>query len=310
MSDTNIPFFLPVALVAVSIGIVFYLVSRFFVVASATKQIKVEDWRDKPPLIYRVFQPFIRLFAPDLKRFLSEKSVISAQNKINAAGLSYAILPEEFIFLRYTCFAVGGTVAYTLFQLKNPMTPGVAIFLIAIIPLSYFYPEIWIKDKINARRLRVEKEFPFMLDFLVLSMRAGLNYSLSLGQAVQNMPEGPVKDEFGKLLREIRAGKLRRQALLDLAARMNIPSINNFVGAMNQVEETGGEIVDVLNIQAEQRRLERFNRAEEQANSAPVKMLIPMVLFLFPIIFMMIAFILIVHLDDSGLLPPMISRML
>lgn len=310
MFNVDFGLLLPVALIAISLGCVFYFVTRFFVVASATKQIKTEEWRDPPPLIYRVFQPFLRIFAPDLKGFLTEKTLQSAQTKLNSAGLSYAILPEELILLPYACMALGCIISATLFSVNGAMSLSVKAFVIGIIPISFVYPGIWIKDKIAARKSRVEKDFPFLLDFLVLSMRAGLTYSMALAQSVQNMPEGPIKEEFSKVLREIRAGKIRRAALLDLATRMNIPSVSNFVGAINQVEETGGELVDVLNIQAEQRRMERFSRAEVLANQAPVKMLIPMVLLLFPIIFMMIAFILIVHLNDSGILPHTLSHLL
>jgi tight adherence protein C len=137
-----------------------------------------------------------------------------------------------------------------------------------------------------------------------------LNYSSSLGQAIASLPEGPVREEFAKLLREIRAGKSRRQALLDLGERMSIASVHNFVAAMNQAEETGGEIVDVLTQQAHQRRNERFNKAEEIANKAPVRMLLPMMAFLFPILFMLIAFIIVVKLGEMGMLSDGMLRLL
>ncbi len=205
---------------------------------------------------------------------------------------------------------VGLFISYFMFSSSSSASLEFTLFILAIVPLGYFYPDIWLNDKINGRRRRVAKEFPFLLDLLVLSMRAGLNYSTSLGQAISNLPDGPVKDEFGKLLREIRAGKIRRDALTDLAKRMNIKSIHNFVAALNQAEETGGEIVDVLTLQAEQRRVERFNEAEAAANKAPVKMLLPLVLFLFPIIFMLIAFVLVVKMAETGFLPDIMMKLL
>ena len=105
------------------------------------------------------------------------------------------------------------------------------------------------------------------------------------------------------MIREIRAGRPRQVALTELAERIDIPSINNFAAAMNQAEETGGEMVDILNTQSEQRRVERFLLAEEQASKAPVKMLIPMMLFLFPVIFMLIGFVIVVGLGEDGILP-------
>lgn len=262
-----------------------------------------EDWRDPPPLIYKLFKPVVRLFAGEVRSFMSDKQYEKSQIKLSTGGMNYAIMPEELVTLKFVCMISMLFLSYILFNSDTGFSMEVRLFLVALVPLGYFYPDIWLNDVINQRRKRVAKEFPFLLDLLVLSMRAGLNYSTSLGQAISNLPNGPVKEEFGKLLREIRAGKVRRDALLDLSKRMNIKSISNFVSAINQAEETGGEIVDVLTLQAEQRRVERFNEAEAAANKAPVKMLLPLVMFLFPIIFMLIAFILVVKLSETGFLP-------
>ena len=269
-----------------------------------------DDWRDPPPIIFKLFKPLVRLFAPDVRKLLSEAKYTRTQVKLSAAGVNYAILPEEFITLKFVFGLVCVAVSGLLFEVGAKLGSEVRLFLILLGPLGYFYPEIWLKDRTISRRRKVAKEFPFLLDLLVLSMKAGLNYSTSLGQAIGSLPNGPVKDEFGKLLREIRAGKIRREALLDLAARMDINSVHNFVAAINQAEETGGEIVDVLTIQAEQRRTERFNEAEAAANKAPVKMLIPMILFLFPIVFLLVGFIMVVKLAESNLLPDFLLKLL
>lgn len=271
--------------------------------ALRTRPKEPEDWRDPPPLIYKIFKPVVRLFASDMRRVMSDEKYSRLQQKLSAAGMNYAIMPEEFVTLRVVFALFCVVVSVVLYQLDAQFSPEVKAFLVLLGPLGYLYPDIWLRDKIAYRRRQVAKEFPFLLDLLVLSMKAGLNYSSSMGQAISSLPNGPVKDEFGKLLREIRAGKPRREALLDLGARMNIPSVSNFVAAINQAEETGGEIVDVLTVQAEQRRSERFNEAEAAANKAPVKMLLPMMLFLFPIVFMLVAFIMMVKLAESNLLP-------
>ncbi|MVF12527.1 type II secretion system F family protein [Ketobacter sp. MCCC 1A13808] len=269
-----------------------------------------EDWRDPPPLIYKIFKPVVRLFSGDIRSIIPEKTYEKIQVKLSTGGMNYAIMTEEFFTLKLICLVVGIFISYVLFSSSADSSLEVKMVIIGIGPLGYFYPDIWLNDKIKGRRRRVAKEFPFLLDLLVLSMRAGLNYSTSLGQAISNLPEGPVKEEFGKLLREIRAGKIRRDALTDLAKRMNIKSIFNFVAALNQAEETGGEIVDVLTMQAEQRRVERFNEAEAAANKAPVKMLLPLVMFLFPIIFMLIAFVLVVKMAETGFLPDIMMKLL
>lgn len=299
--------FVPILLMSSATAVAVYaLVNLFLKTRGKTK----EDWRDPPPLIFRLFKPVVRLFASDMRAAMSDRLYSRINTRLSTGGVNYAILAEEFFTLKFVCLVFMCGVSYMLFSMPTERGGEVKLIIAALIPLGFFYPDIWLNDKILRRRNRVAKEFPFLLDLLVLSMRAGLNYSTSLGQAISNLPDGPVKEEFGKLLREIRAGKVRRQALLDLAARMDTKSIHNFVAAINQAEETGGEIVEVLTLQAEQRRTERFNQAEESANKAPVKMLLPLVLFLFPIIFMLIGFVLVVKLSETNFVPQIIVDLL
>ena len=299
--------YFPILLISSAMGMAAYALINL-IIKTRTKE--KEDWRDPPPLIYKLFKPIVRLFSSDMRNAMSDRLYNRINNRLSTGGVNYAILAEEFFTLKFVCLALACAMSYLLFSMPTERGAEVKLIIIALIPLGFFYPDIWLNDKVVGRRNRVAKEFPFLLDLLVLSMRAGLNYSTSLGQAISNLPDGPVKEEFGKLLREIRAGKVRRQALLDLAGRMDTKSIHNFVAAINQAEETGGEIVEVLTLQAEQRRSERFNEAEEAANKAPVKMLLPLVLFLFPIIFMLIGFILVVKLSETGMLPPFLMSLL
>lgn len=262
-----------------------------------------DEWRDPPPLIYLMFKPIVKLFTTEAARFLSEKKKNELAQRLSAAGFSYAIMPEEFVVLKFVCCAFGGLMSFLVLQANPNVGPEIYIFIITFAPVGFFYPNLWLSDQVGKRRRAVIREFPFLLDLLVLGMRAGLNYSGALSHAIGALPHGPVREEFGKVLREIRAGKPRREALLDLGERMKLEAVNNFVAAINQAEETGGEIVDVLVAQAEQRRNERFNAAETQANKAPVRMLLPMMVFLFPIIFMLLAFVLIVKGGEVGMLP-------
>lgn len=299
--------YIPILIMSSAVGVgAFALVNLALKTRSKTK----EDWRDPPPLIYKLFKPIVRLFASDVRGIMSDRLYNKISSRLSTGGVNYAIMAEEFFTLKFVCLILMCVVSYFLFTAETERAAEAKLIIIGLIPLGFFYPDIWLNDKIVQRRARVAKEFPFLLDLLVLSMRAGLNYSTSLGQAISNLPEGPVKEEFGKLLREIRAGKIRHEALLDLAGRMNTKSISNFVAAINQAEETGGEIVEVLTLQAEQRRSERFNDAEEAANKAPVKMLLPLVMFLFPIIFMLIGFVLIVKLSETNFLPKILMDLL
>lgn len=300
---------LPAIIVGIAVAVMLYAVAKVAMRPKGYLEID-DEWRDPPPLMYRIFKPLVRMFCGEIRGLMGSESYTRIQKRLSAGGMNYALLPEEFITLKWISLVLGIALAFFVYSTNPVISTELLLVLALIIPVAYFYPDLWLHNKTLARRREVEREFPFLLDLLVLSMRAGLNYSSSLGQAVTNLPNGPVKDEFGKLLREIRAGKERREALLDLGERMDMPSINSFVASMNQAEETGGEIVDVLYNQAEQKRAERFNIAEEQANKAPIKMLLPMMLFLFPIIFMLVAFIMLVKLRDTGLLPPFLLNLL
>lgn len=286
-------------------------VGMAFAIRSRKKSLlQDEEWRDPPPVIYRLFKPIVNFLTPEFAKFIKQERRDSLSNKLSASGFNYAILPDEFVTLKFVCCVFGGLISFLLLKTNPDVGPEIFIFIISFAPVGFFYPDLWLSDQLTRRRKAVIKEFPFLLDLLVLGMRAGLNYSGALSHAVAAMPQGAIREEFNKLLREIRAGKPRREALLALGQRMNLEAVNNFVAAINQVEETGGEIVDVLMAQAEQRRNERFNSAETIANKAPIRMLIPMMVFLFPIIFMLLTFIIIVKLNAINLLPASMAAML
>jgi tight adherence protein C len=224
------------------------------------------------------------------------------QTQLDAAGAAYLINPAEFLIIRRVVGVVGATVAViaiTAFNLRDPLHITIAV---ALVPLSFLYPDLRLREVTKQRQARFEKEFPFFLDVLVLAMKAGLNFIAALEQAVNSLREGPVKQEFSRYLRESRAGLSRRAALDRLAARVMLPSVTNFAAAVSQAEQTGGSLGDVLADQARQRRQERFLRVEKLANQAPVKMLFPLIALLFPTTFIIIGFPIVIQLLEAGAL--------
>jgi len=134
----------------------------------------------------------------------------------------------------------------------------------------------------------------------VLSMKAGLAFPGAMEQATSQLPDGPMRQEMQRLLRDVRTGTGRGEALQQLAQRVRMASISNFVAVVAQADESGGSLTRVLYEQARQRRRERFQRAEKLANQAPVKLLFPLVAFLFPVTFIIIGFPLYEQLAGSG----------
>ncbi len=259
-----------------------------------------DTWRDKPPTAFRLLRPFVNLFAYRIASSVSPQKLELIKEKLFKAGLSYVLRPEEFIASRRVCAGIGMLIAVYFYFLLNLSWNNTVLIGLILGVLGYAYPDIWLRDVIKKREQKTSIQFPFFLDVLVLAIRAGLNFASAIAHAVERIPEGPVKTEFSRYLRETRTGLSRREALRNLSERIAIPSVANFVAVINQSEQTGGELGDLLSKQAVQRRTERFLLAEKLANQAPVKMLAPLVGLLFPITLVIILFPLLIKARDAG----------
>ena len=167
--------------------------------------------------------------------------------------------------------------------------------------LGWAYPGIWLGDRLKARKKELLKSLPFYLDIITLCVEAGLNMQGAMTQAVAKGPKGVLRDEFQRVLRDIRAGKARAEALRAMAERMDEPAVTNFTTAVIQAESMGMNLGPVLRAQADQRRTERFLRAEKLAMEAPVKMLFPLMAFIFPCTFIVLFFPIAMKFMHSGL---------
>jgi len=261
------------------------------------------SWRDELPFFLRSLQPLVRGYASGVDAGLDPQARDTLQKRLNVSGAGYMVTPAEFVVIRRVmlvcCFLLS---AYIVFVLGVRKPAYVVTLLIGLPALGYFYPDIWMRDAMKRRHSVFGKDFPFLLDVLVLSIKAGLTFTAAVEQAVEQVRDGPVKQEFARYLREVRTGVTRRVALERLSGRVDIPAVTNFVASVTQAEETGGSLGDVLADQARQRRLERFLRAEKLANQAPVKLLFPLIAFLFPVTFIIIGFVIVMQLMDSGAL--------
>ena len=153
--------------------------------------------------------------------------------------------------------------------------------------IGYVGPEFWLGGRVSKRQKGILLQIPDALDLLTISVRAGLGFDAALGKVVEKM-KGPLVDEFRRALAEVRVGKARREALRDIVPRTEVQPLTNFIGAIIQAEQLGVSISKVLQVQSEQLRIERRQRAEEQAAKAPIKMLFPLVGCIFPSLFVVI----------------------
>lgn len=257
-------------------------------------------WRDRLPTALQLVRPMLHWYAASVDASLVSHKREVIQTKLNAAGAGYLITPAEFLVIRRLACVAGVIAALYVILILDVRDPMYVAAIGSLAPFGYLYPDIWLRDSTRKRQAKFEKEFPFFLDVLVLGMKAGLTFTAAIEQSIEQLRDGPVRDEFSRYLRETRTGVARRIALDRLAARVMIPAVTNFTASVIQAEETGGSLGDVLADQARQRRQERFLRAEKLANQAPVKMLFPLIALLFPITFIIIGFPIVIQLIDSG----------
>ncbi|MBL8940646.1 MAG: type II secretion system F family protein [Archangium sp.] len=154
--------------------------------------------------------------------------------------------------------------------------------------IGLFYPIIWINDKVTKRHLAISRALPFNLDLLTLSVEAGLDFTAALAKVVEKGKHGPLREELNLVLKQLKMGKTREEALKSMILRVDLPALTQFVTALIQADKMGTSLGKVLRIQSTQLRIERTQRAEKLANEAPVKMLFPLIACIFPTVFMVL----------------------
>ena len=278
----------------VSVTLLVWLLSR--VLAAVPREDR--EYKDDPPLGFRLAWWPIHWTSYFIEPLLSVRQHANVLASLRQAGLDYTISPAQMIAAR-----IVGAVAVVLlcwwglgsFESGRAGEPGfpLAWYLqlgLAGALLGFFYPRIWLRDLLKLRRSELLKTLPFYLDIITLCVEAGLNLQGALHQAVAKSPKGVLRSEIQRVLRDIRAGKARADALRGMAERLNEPNVTHFVTAVIQAERMGMNLGPVLRAQADQRRSERFLRAEKLAMEAPVKMLFPLIAFIFPCTFIVLFF--------------------
>ncbi len=308
-----------IVLLALAIGLAVALVA--WLLSSRLSDIPREDrtYKDAPPLGFKLLWWPIHWLSYYLGRLMSQGRQEAMQVKLRQAGLEFSLNPAQYASSRlvsamaFMLLALWITSVFTgavssvqgaVNASSNAAAQGISQTQTIAFCAAFFgwlYPGIWLKDRIAARRKELLKSLPFYLDIITLCVEAGLNFQGAMQQAVLKGPAGPLRDEFQRVLRDIRAGKPRTEALRDMADRLSEGAISNFVGAVIQAENMGMNLGPVLRLQADQRRVERFQRAEKLAMEAPVKMLFPLVAFIFPCTFIVLFFPIAMKFMHSGI---------
>lgn len=243
----------------------------------------LEEIELSQPLSERIIIPMARGFGEMALRFTPQNALQGTAHKLELAGSPKGLDPALFWAARFiAAFAFGGLLLF-VFSIGNVEWSWSRKLLIVsvFVALGFYLPELWITSKINNRQKDIRKTLPDALDLLTICVEAGLGFDGAMVKVYEKW-DNELGRAFGRAIREIQLGKLRREALRDMADRLGVPEMTSFVAAVIQSEQLGVSMAKVLRIQADQMRIKRRQRAEEEAHKAPIKMLIPMALLIFP----------------------------
>jgi tight adherence protein C len=264
--------------------------------ASRGETATLEEIELSQPLSERVILPAARKFGEFATRFTPQNALQDTARKLELAGNPRGMEPTVFLTSRF--FAAGGIFLFLIFLFTlgaKDWPVSRRIFIIVGFSLfGFFLPNMLLQSRIDRRQKEIRKAMPDALDLLTICVEAGLGFDGAMSK-VNEKWDNQLSLAFGRVLREIQLGKLRREALRDMAERIGIPEMTSFVAAIIQSEQLGVSMAKVLRIQSDQMRMKRRQAAEAEAHKAPVKMLFPMVLLIFPSL-------LIILLGPAGLI--------
>jgi tight adherence protein C len=228
----------------------------------------------------RVLKPGVESIARVFSKVLPQSVLSDLQNQLMMAG-------NPMKFNTFLTFWVTSMAMFTFLSLaifftlpSNAMIQKVIAGVLFLI-LGYSFPRMWLKGKVKAKQKLVLKALPDTLDLITTCVEAGLGLDAALSRVAEK-GEGPLSEELAHMLRDVAMGKLRREAMGELSDRIGIPELTNFINSIIQAEQLGVAIGQVLRVQSEQLRTQRRQTAERLAHEAPIKMLFPLVLFIFP----------------------------
>ncbi len=251
--------------------------------AARGETVNLEQIELSQPFSDRVIVPLARKFGQFATRFTPQNAIQSAAHKIELAGSPSMLDPAIFWASRFVVSIFMGGFLFVIFSISK-MNIGLLQRLLVVglfMLLGFYIPEMLLSSRISRRQKEVRKAMPDALDLLTICVEAGLGFDGAMAKVFEKW-DNELSLAFGRVIREIQLGKLRRDALRDMANRLGIPEMTSFVAAVIQSEQLGVSMAKVLRIQADQMRMKRRQHAEEEAHKAPIKMLIPMALLIFP----------------------------
>ena len=245
------------------------------------------------PLAFRLILPL----APNVEKLFRGPALAAVRDRVGAmlaaGGFDGLLAPWEFLSLKLLLpLCLGPFWILAVHVALRGGGPGPAALVPPVAALGvlllYLWPLLWLRAAVRKRQAAIVRALPFVLDLLTLSVEAGLDFMSALRRCTERPTVDPLSEELLRVVRETQVGTPRREALRSLARRVAIPDVKSLVGALVQADELGVSVGEILRVQSDQIRQRRFERAEKLANEAPVKLLGPLVLFIFPSVFLVL----------------------
>ena len=237
------------------------------------------------PLVERVFGPVAKKVSGAVLAATPKSVLKAAGHKLDAIGNPWKLTPGEYVIIRIITLIL---IPLGVVILAGGFGIGKALlFALVAAGFGWVVPEMMMQSKVKRRGKEIQKALPDVLDLLTVSVEAGLGFDAALVRVVERR-KGPLSDEFGIVLREMRVGTPRKEALRQFAERVKIDDITSLASAIIQTDQLGVGIANILRIQADQCRVKRRQRVEEAAMKAPIKMLFPLIFLIFPTLFIVL----------------------
>lgn len=269
---------------------------------SRGEEVTLEEIELSQPITERILVPMAEKIGEITERFTPQNAIERTEKKLELAGNPPGLDPTIFWALRLVAAAgVAGLLGLVFALGSVGWGLGRKLLITGVFTVIGFYmPQLLLESKISSRQNEIRKSMPDALDLLTICVQAGLGFDAAMSKVAEKW-EDALADEFGRVLREVQLGSVRRAALRNMADRIGIAEMTSFVAAIIQSEQLGVSMAKVLRIQSDQMRTRRRQIAEEKAQQAPVKMLFPMALLIFPSLLIILLGPAGLQLKDSAL---------
>ena len=256
---------------------------RLETISQSNEQINLESLELSLPFSERVILPIARKLGDFAINFTPQNWLNSISRKLELAGSPSRLDPSTYLSLQFVgALGFGGIMVFVTFFLMTSSSGGEKFLLSALgFILGFFLPQIYLSSMITRRQTSIRQALPDALDLLTICVEAGLGFDAAMVKVAEKW-ESPLSLAFARVIQEIQLGKLRREALRDMANNIEVSEMTSFVAVVIQSEMLGVSMSKVLRIQSDQMRVKRRQLAEEAAHKAPIKMLLPMALLIFP----------------------------